>query len=154
MNKLPIFPLFFLFLLPGTGIKKYEHSYHTGQATLSHLHQALKSSHSKCQLDYSIIKDSLIIGRFQVIDPPLDCTIIPQGTFHGVVTKVTNEKSVSANSTTAQYEWKTKCSFDSLDGHIKISKTITNAQGHDHFVGFLETAETLKNQCEIFFTLE
>jgi hypothetical protein len=154
MNKFTVFPIIFLFFLPGTGMKKYDHSYHQGHVTLSHLHQDLKPSHSKCQLDYTIIKDSLIVGRFQVINPPSDWKIIPEGTFHGIITKVTNEKSVSANSTFAQYEWKTKCSFDSLDGHIKISKTITNAQGHDHFIGFLETAGTLENRSEIHFYLE
>ncbi|MDP4228931.1 MAG: hypothetical protein Q8916_00835 [Bacteroidota bacterium] len=148
MNTISIFPMIFLSLLAGQGTKKYEHSYHQGGAVLTQLRPDEKFSRAKCQLDFTIMQDSLISGRFQVLNPPSDWKILPDVTFHGVITRTGSDKSVGREKGSAAIEWKANCSFDSLPGHIKISKTFPNAQGHDHFMGYFESGT------ELLFTLE
>jgi hypothetical protein len=162
MNRPAIFPIFFLFLLVGTGIKKYEHSYHIGSIVLAKIEPDQKFGRAKCQLDFTITNDSLIDGRFQIIDPPPDWDIVTPVTFHGTITHINSAISFGrhikriypvigtvstypdSSHPEASFEWETKCSFDNFPGIIKISKT----KGQNHFIGRLE------HQSQLSFYLE
>lgn len=139
-----MFPVIVLSLFIGTGPKKYEHSYHTGGAHLLHVRPDQKTTHAKCQLDLTIIKDSLIIGRFRVIDAPEDWRKSSEGTFHGTITKIDSNVSFGTRIEPGSYEWETICPFDSHRGAIKISKV----KGKEHFTGKLDDGS------EVGFSLE
>jgi hypothetical protein len=144
MNTLTIFPIIVLSFFAGTGPKRYEHSYHTGGAHLMHVRPDQKTTHAKCQLDFTIVEDSLIFGQFGVIDPPADWNKSSEGTFHGVITKINSNSSFGGSIEPGSFEWETVCPFDSHRGAIKISKV----KGKEHFYGRLDDGS------EVGFILE
>ena len=134
MNILTTFSVIILSLFAGIRPDRYEHSYHTGAAHLMHVRPDQKTTHAKCQLDFTIIKDSLIFGSFRVIDPPADWNKTSEGTFHGVITTINSNKSFGGRIEPGSFEWETACPFDSHRGAIKISKV----KGKEHFIGRLD----------------
>jgi len=143
MNKFTFFPIAFLLLLGAVSIKNYDHSYHTGGVVLMKIEEGQTIHHTKCQLDYTITNDSLIDGRFQILDLPTNWNMAPEYTFHGIISHVNSPISFgkaitnvprAGDSTRAEiFEWETRCSFDNHPGTIEISKT----KGKDHFIGKL-----------------
>lgn len=163
MSKAAFLPIIFLFLFAGTRIK-YEHSQNGSVALTNIPHNQKPTGRAKCQLDYTITNDTLIVGRFQIIDPPSEWNITHDGTFRGVITRVNSPISFGrgikriypvignvqtypdSNNPPASFEWETRCFFNSLPRTIQISKT----KGDDHFIGKVE----LENKSELSFYLE
>ena len=144
MTTLPVYAFVILSMLAGIGPKKYEHSYHTGGVHLMNI-SGHTEHHAKCQLDYTVIKDSLIYGRFQIFDVPLDWKAGQTGTFHGVITKLDSSPNTSFGFRMEPgfFDWEAICSFDGHEGKIMFAKTMTNSKGHDHFLGKLEVGTKL-----------
>jgi hypothetical protein len=154
MNKSAFYPIIFLCLLGATGIKQYEHSYHTGGVTLMKIEEGQTIHHTKCQLDYTIINDSMIERRFQILNLPTDWNVAPEFTFHGVITRTNSPITFGRGVTRVQterepahpviFEWESNCSFENTQGNIQFAKE----KGKEQFYG------RLANGIELSFHLE
>ena len=143
MNTLPAFAFVILSMLAGIGPKKYEHSYHTGGVSLMNI-TGHTVHRAKCQLDFTVIKDSLIVGRFQIFDVPSDWKVAPDRTFHGVISKLdSSKKRFFGRVGPDTFEWESLCSFDDLHGSINIYKSVANSKGHNHILGKVENGTRL-----------